>query len=175
MSAIVSKLLNYLHVTTPAEQRVAGKEFAAEIGVKSDENCVNLGTPIAILTTRTYIYVQTLPLPSQILKVNFSGEKGNMTGTVTLNSVTDTTTTSRPVLITWNGGSPSVTVDITAPGGNLTGPFTPPPTETGGVATPQGDVNPVGTGPAGSPFPFTVPAAPTVPAASTVISVSFTP
>ncbi len=90
-------------------------------------------------------------------------------GVVNLAPLADTTVTSRPVMVTFDGGSPSVTVDMI----DSTATFAVPVTETGGIATPTGSVNPVGVGPAGAPFPFTIPATPTPPPAEVVTSVSF--
>jgi len=95
-----------------------------------------------------------------------------MTGLVALAPITDATVTSRPVKITFNGGSTAVVVDCISP---ATATFTVPAGETGGVATPTGSVNPVGTGPFGAPFPFVIPPAPGLPVAEVVTGVTFTP
>ena len=127
------------------------------------------GKLIAIITTRTYIYVATLPEPEHVNSVIF--KKGpRMTGTVNLAPQADTTITSRPVLITFGSGA-TVTVDMINPAAT----FAVPIAEVSGVATPTGSVNPVGTGPAGAPFPFAIPPTPTVPPAEVVTSVTFQP
>ncbi len=94
-----------------------------------------------------------------------------MTGTVNLQPQADTTITSRPVEITFDGGSASVIVDMINPAAT----FDVPSGEVSGVATPTGSVNPIGTGPAGNPFPFPIPPTPTVPPAEVVNSVTFQP
>ena len=91
-------------------------------------------------------------------------------GTVTLLPQADATLTSRPVLIQFDNGE-SVTVDMIVPGTM----FTVPVDAATGVAIPTGSINPVGTGPAGAPFPFVIPSEGTVPLAEVVTGVSFSP
>ncbi len=94
----------------------------------------------------------------------------SLLGTVNLQPQADTTITSRPVDITFDVGA-AVTVDMINPAAT----FAVPAGATTGTATPTGSVNPVGTGPAGVPFPFAVPAQPTAPPAEVVQSVTFSP
>ncbi len=94
----------------------------------------------------------------------------SLLGTVNLVPQADTTITSRPVLVTFDVG-PSVTVDMVNPAAT----FVVPASATTGVATPTGSVNPVGTGPAGAAFPFSVPAQPTAPPAEVIASMTFSP
>ncbi len=94
----------------------------------------------------------------------------SLLGTVNLVPQADTTITSRPVLITFDVGA-AVTVDMINPAAT----FVVPASATTGVATPTGSVNPVGTGPAGAAFPFSVPSQATAPPAEVITSVTFSP
>ncbi len=108
------------------------------------------GKLVAVITTRTFVYVQTIPAAETIL--GFILEEQTMKYRPILAPITDTTVTSRPVLINFNGGATSVTVDMIDP----TASFDVPDGETGWTGIPTGSVNPVGVGPAGAPFPFTI-------------------
>ena len=137
------------------------------------------GKLVLIITTRTFVYVDKIPGPDVVESVTFKHglivrngvAMPSLLGTVNLQPQADATITSRPVGISFDGGAPSVTVDMINPAAT----FVVPPGEVSGVATPTGSVNPVGTGPPGAPFPFTIPAQPTVPPAEVVSSVTFSP
>lgn len=80
---------------------------------------------------------------------------------------TDTTISSRPVLVAFDDGSTPVLVDMIDPAATVDIPAG----AANGTATPQGDVNLVGTGPTGVAFPFSTTPAPSVPVAAVVSSV----
>ena len=120
------------------------------------------GKLVLIITTRTFVYCEKIPGPDVVESVTFKrGANMSLLGTVNLQPQADATITSRPVGISFAGGAPPVTVDMINPAAT----FVVPAGEVSGVATPTGSVNPVGTGPPGAPFPFTIPAQPTAPPA----------
>ncbi len=102
-------------------------------------------------TKRIVVYVESPPSPETILGF-IPAEGQTMKYRPILAPITDTTVTSRPVLISFNGGAPSVTVDMIDP----TASFEVPAGETGWTGIPTGSINPVGVGPAGAPFPFAI-------------------
>ncbi len=80
---------------------------------------------------------------------------------------TDTTVTSRPVGVVINGGSETV-LDCISPQ-----TFAVSPNDSI-IATPKGDINPLGQGPAGNPLSVTAPAG-TVPPVPGDLQIAFGP
>ena len=140
------------------------KKKSEKIKIKADIN----------LNINLNIICKHIPNRSYVQSVNFIMKGFAMTGNVVLNALTDPTVTSRPVIIHFDDGlSPDVTVDMINPAATFDVPaseFTKTVT-----ATPSGDVNPVGTGPSGPPFPFTIPTGGVLPPPSVVQAVNFTP
>jgi hypothetical protein len=94
------------------------------------------------------------PSPQRISGINYVREKGSdlMTGQLVLNPANPAESiTSRPVDVAINGG-PATTLDMIDPA--VTFPVNPGDSV---VATPKGDVNSVGQGPADAPFSATAP------------------
>ena len=74
-----------------------------------------------------WIEFDTVPFADQVLSVTFKRARNmSLVGTVNLVPQADTTITSRPVVIAFAGGAPSVTVDMINP----TATFAAPPNET---------------------------------------------
>lgn len=97
-----------------------------------------------------------------------------MTGNPVLNTLTDPTVTSSPLLVTNTTAGTTTTIDMINPATT----FTCNPGDAG-TCTPLGDVNPAGSGPAGIAFAWTAPTEPPppppLPGMRTVSGVNFTP
>lgn len=116
------------------------------------------------------VVIRQIPGFRHVKEISFFSKGGIMRGNPVLSPLADPAVTSSPLLITFNGGSPQVVVDMIDPNAS----FDIPAAEFGGsgMATPQGDISPFGVGPAGPPFSFTIP---NIPAARTVQAVNFIP